>query len=121
MAGSLARWRKWLNKFSSFGGWPYLPEPNTHLRHSYASHLAVDDDNPAVFAALLRELYNDNIERRSSYFMLGLAESNPLRDVVEVYRPLTYASQIYLVDWDDGCDLSAGIDERIPGLEVAVL
>src|SRR3990172_2280772 len=34
-SGSLARWRKLLNVFSSLGGWPYLPESNTPLRYSY--------------------------------------------------------------------------------------
>ena len=53
--------------------------------------------------------------------MIGLAESNPFRKTVETYRPLTYISQIYLVDWDDDGDLSANIDHRIPGLEIAVL
>jgi hypothetical protein len=120
-SGSLARWRKLLNMFSSFAGWPYLPEPNTPLRHSYACHLAVEDDDPAVFAALLRELYNHNTERGYSYFMLGLAESSLLKDVMKAYRPLTYTSQIYLVNWDEGRDLLAGIDERTPGLEIAIL
>jgi len=40
---------------------------------------------------------------------------------VKVYRPLTYTSQIYLVNWDEGHDLLAGIDQRIPGLEIALL
>ena len=120
-SGSIARWRKLLNVFSSFGGWPYLPEPNTVLQYVYASHLAIDNDDPAIFAALLRALYNHTSEHRYSYFMIGLAESNPLRNVVKAYRPLTYISQIYLINWEDGSDLLAGIDERTPGLEIAVL
>ena len=120
-SGSPARWRKIINFFSRFGGVPYLPEPNTPLRYSYASHLAIDDDNPIVFEALLRRAYNHNLEGNYSYFMIGLAESNPLRRVVEKYRPLTYISQIYLVDWNDNDDLLTKIDDRIPGLEIALL
>ena len=120
-SGALARWRKLLNVFSSFGGWPYLPEPNMSLRHSYASHLAVDDDDPAIFAALLRALYNHSLERGYSYFMLGLAESNPWRPIVETYRPLTYISQIYLVAWEDGYEAVAAVDARPPALEIALL
>jgi len=120
-SGSIARWRKLLNVFSSFGGWPHLPEPNTPLRHSYASHLAIDNDDPEVFPALLRELYNYNLERSYRYFMIGLAQSSPLRSVVEGYRPLTYVSQLYLVGWEDGQDAIARVDERVPAPEIAVL
>ena len=121
-SGPLARWRKLLNVFSSFGGWPYLPEPNTPLRHSYASHLAIDNDDPIVFAVLLRALYNHALEHGYSYFMIGLAESNPLRSVVEAYRPFTYISQLYLVTWDDGLDAIAKVDRHlIPALEIAML
>lgn len=121
-SGSLARWRKFINLLSRLGIAPYLPEPNTPLRYSYASHLAIDDDDPSVFAALLRALYNHNLERRYSYFMLGLVESNPLREIVEVYRPLTYISQLYLVAWDDGIDAVGNVDKKLtPTPEIAVL
>lgn len=120
-SGSLARWRKVINFLSRFGMLPYLPEPNTRLRHSYACHLAVDDDNPVVFESLLRKVYCYNLEHNYSYFMIGLTESNRLRKLVEAYRPLRYTSQIYLVDWDDDSDVLANIDGRIPGLEIALL
>ena len=121
-SGSLARWRKLLNMFSSFGAWPYLPEPNTPLRYSYASHLAIDDDDPQIFAALLRAIYNHNLERGYSYFVIGLAGTNPLRAVVKAYRPLTYVSQLYLVTWDDGQRFIEAVDMNlIPAPEIAVL
>jgi hypothetical protein len=120
-SGSLRRWRKAINVFSHFGILPYLPEPDRPLRHSYACHLAIDDDNRVLFDALLRRVYNYNLEQKYSYFMIGLAETNPLRDIVEIYRPLTYVSQIYLVDWDDNGDLLAKMDGRVPAPEIALL
>jgi hypothetical protein len=121
-SGMMGYWRKVLNLLSPIGGWPYLPELNTTLRHSYASHLAVDGDDPAVFAALLRALYNHSFEQRFSYFMIGLAEANPLRKVVELYRPLTYVSQLYLVAWEDGEPAAASVDAGlIPAVEIAIL
>lgn len=121
-SGSLARWRKLLNVFSGLGGWPYLPEPNTQLRHSYASHLAVDNDDTAIFAALLRAVYNHNLESKYSYFMIGLSESNPLREIVKTYRPLTYVSQLFLVAWDDGFDAIGHVDKYLmPAPEIALL
>jgi len=120
-SGPLARWRKVINFSSQFIGVPYLPEPNTPLRYSYASQLAIDNDDPVIFNLLLRKMYNHNLEQNYSYFMLGLAEVNPFRKMVESYRPLTYISQIYLVDWEDNMELLQNIDQRISGLEIAVL
>jgi hypothetical protein len=112
-SGSLARWRKPINAFSRFGVFPYLPELNTPLRHSYASHLAIDNDDPEISAALLRAVYNHNLACGYSYFMLGLAEANPLRDVVTQYRPLTYVSQLYLVGWDEGIEAITNVDRSL--------
>ena len=121
-SGSLARSRKLLNIFSGLGGWPYFPEPNTRLRYSYASHLAVDQDDPVLFSALLRALYQHNLEHGYDYFMLGLAESNPLSAVVQAYRPLTYISRLYLVTWDEGQTEIANVDHAlVPAPEIAVL
>ena len=121
-SGSLARWRKLLNLFSPLGILPYLPEPNTSLRHSYASHLAIENDDPEIFAILLRAIYNENQQRGYSYFMIGLVESNPLRAVVQEYRPLTYISQLYLVGWEDGQAAIADVDKQlIPAPEIAML
>ena len=120
-SNSIAHWRKVANMFSIVGGWPYLPDPHTPLRHSYVSHVAIDDDDLVVFSTLLRELYNYNLEKGYSYFMIGLAESNPFRGVVKTYCPLTYISQIYLVNWENNAELLKNIDHRIPGLEIAVL
>jgi hypothetical protein len=120
-SGPLAHWRKVINFFSHFVPLPYLPEPNTPLRHSYACHFAIDNDDPVIFKALLRKGYNYVAELNYSYLMIGLAESNPLRTIVEAYRPLTYISQIYLMDWNENGELLTRIDERIPGLEIALL
>jgi hypothetical protein len=121
-SGALARWRKLINIFSPLGLFPHLPEPDTPLRYSYASHLAIDDDDPVIFAALLRAIYNENLARKYSYFMIGLAEANPLHDVVKAYRPLTYTSQLYLVTWDEGRAAMAEVDgHRIPAPEIATL
>ena len=120
-SGSLARWRKVINVFSRYIGVPYLPEPNTPLKYSYASHLAMDNDDPVVFKALLCAMYDHTLEQGYNYFTIGLAETNPFRRIMESYRPLTYISQIYLVNWDAEDDLLSKLDQRIPGLEIAVL
>ena len=121
-SGALGRWRVLVNVGARLAGWPVLPPPNTPFRYCYASHLAVDDDSPHVFAALLRALYNHLAGQGYSYFMVGLGEANPLRPVVTAsYRHITYTSQLYLVAWDDGLEVISRDDNRVPGPEIAVL
>ncbi|HLA06596.1 MAG TPA: hypothetical protein VJ022_04070 [Anaerolineales bacterium] len=120
-AGTIARFRKLINLLSPLGGWPVLPEVGARLNHCFACFLAVDNDDPEIFSALLRALHNETVRRKYDYFMLGLAEGNPFHSIAKSYRPITYESQIYLVAWEDGYDSVAQIDSRPPALEIALL
>ena len=117
----LRQWRRLINVGAKVVGWPPLPDVHAPIRHCFASHLAVEADDPALFAALLRAVYNDAVERGFSYLMLGLADTHPFRPLVESYRHILYPSQLYLVAWEDGWEAVAGIDPRPPGIEAAVL
>ena len=120
-AGRLARYRKFINLLSPLGGWPALPEPGTRLNHCFACFLAVDEDDPEVFSALLRAFYNEAARRKYDFLMIGLAEGNPFQRIVQAYNPITYKSQIYLAAWSDGFDEIRAIDSRPPALEIALL
>jgi hypothetical protein len=121
-AGVLGRWRRLANVGARLAGWPVMPPAGTPFRHAYASHLAVDDDDPRVFAALLRALHNHLAVRGYSYYMIGLSEANPLRPVVTAsYRHVTYTSVLYLVGWEDIPEALHPDDGRVPGPEIAVL
>jgi hypothetical protein len=120
--GNMARWRTTINLLARFIDIPHLPPVGTPLSYCFASHLAIDDDDPRIFQSLLREAYNETIRRGFDYFMIGLAEMNPLRAVLtKSYLHITYPSQIYLMAWDDGIEAIAQLDGRMPGLEIAVL
>ena len=120
--GSLAHWRPLISGLSRWVGLPYLPAVNTPLRSCYASHLAIDEDNPQIFSALLRAVCNETVRRGFHYLLLGLSETNPLRPLVtRRYLHLTYLSQLYLVAWEDGLQAVEQVDRRVPGLEIAVL
>jgi hypothetical protein len=120
-SGSIARYRKLINLLSPLGGWPVLPETGTHLNHCFACFSAVDDDDPEIFSALLRALYNEAARRKYDYFMLGLAEGNPFHSIVKAYHPITYESQIHLAAWEDGYEDVARVDSRPPASEIALL
>jgi hypothetical protein len=121
-AGSLARWRGLVNVGARIFGWPILPSPHEPFHHSYACHLAVDDDNPRIFASLLRAVYNHAATQDNSYFMIGLSEAHPFLPIVKSsYRNITYKSQLYLVAWEDGLREVSRVDNRVPGLEIAII
>lgn len=121
-SGSMRRSRGVINLVSRIIDVPYLPPVGTPIRFCYASHLAIDDDNPRIFASLLRAAYNETSRRGFNYFMIGLSEANPLRAVLtKSYRHITYPSQIYLMAWEDGLDAIGQVDGRVPGPDVALL
>ncbi len=117
-AGIFKRFRKAINLLAPLGGWPSLPDVGAQLNQCFAAFLALDNDDPAIFAALLRAVHNEAARRRYATLLLGLPEADPLRRVVKAYRPLEYVSQLYLASWDDAMP---EIDNRLPGLEIAVL
>lgn len=121
-SGALARWRVLANLGARVAGWPVLPPPHTPFRYCYASHLAVDDDRQDVFAALLRALYNQGVEKKYNYFMLGLCENHPfLETAMSTYPHVDYTSQLYLGVWEPELETLSQVDGRLPGIEIAVL
>lgn len=121
-APRLARWRPWLNGVAPLLGTPRLPNPGEILPHAYVSHVAVDGDDPGVFQALVEAAYAEARSQRYVYLVLGLAARHPwLPWLRRRFRPREYASVLYAVHWDDGADVVAPLDGRIPHLEVALL
>jgi len=120
--GLIDRWRKLINLGSHIGGWPFLPPPHAPFRYCFASHLAIDHDNPHVFAALLRSVYNHATAEGYDYFMVGLSEANRLLPVVtKSYRNITYTSQLFLVYWENADKNFIQFDSRPPHPEIALL
>ena len=122
----LARWRRLINAFGRVINVPYLPPVGTSLNLIYLSHLAVDDDDPQVFSALLRygcspgDMWMHDHYR--GYFVLGLDERDPLlRAIPRSTRRHTYRTNLYAVHWDDGRADAEALDGRPCHPEVALL
>jgi hypothetical protein len=114
-SGPLAVWRPLLNLVAR------LPPSGTGLRSCYASHRAVDGDDPAVFAALLRAVYNRAARQGHHYLTIGLGAADPLRSVLAGYRTTSYLSDLHLAAWEDGEAAASQVDGRVPDPEIAVL
>ena len=130
--GHLGRWRGLINRVAPRLGYPHLPAPGQIISHSYASHLAVDDNNPDVFSSLLRAMYLRCQSSGDDYFVLGLSERHPLRRIVKHYPHVTYSSRHYLAAWEESEALTAallaghqdrvtGLAKHVPNPEAAVL
>lgn len=114
---------RWLiNLIGRFLGLPVLPAVNEKIKYAYASHLAVDDDAPAVYEALLRSLFNRAVALEYNYFMLGLCDRHPfLEQTQKDYAHIDYKSLLYLVTWGKEDDPRKEIDDRLPAPEIAIL
>jgi hypothetical protein len=118
-APGLARWRPWINRLPRSLGIPRLPDPGEPLPHATISHVAVDQDDPEIFQALLESAYAEACARRYAYIVTGFAAGHPwLAWLEKRFRPRRYESRLYLVHWDGGAE---PLDDRPVHVEAALL
>jgi hypothetical protein len=117
--GFLRRARPVLNRIGRLGGWPALPPPGAGLRLAYASHIAVDDDDPQVFGALFGTLRRAAAARGDDWLVLGLPAGHPWATQVRRYRHVAYPSRLYAAAWD--ASALPALADRAAWPEIAVL
>jgi hypothetical protein len=121
-SAAVQRWRRLANLFSPLAGLPSLPSVGTALRLVYLSHLAVEDDEPEIMAALVQAVRTDAKRRGQHLLVLGLSERHPLlAPLKRRFRYLEYNSLLCLVHWEDGAEAAAALDDRPPHVELAML
>lgn len=109
-----------------YSGWlralrPILPRVGDPVRSAYASLVCLANDDPTLFARLLREIYILARARRFDYLLVGLDARDPLLGVARGYRHWSYASQLYLGSWRNGEALHERLDDRPAYVDVATL
>ncbi len=118
-APRLARWRPWINRIPRSLGVPRLPDPGEALPHATISHVAVDDDDPEIFQALVESAHAEACARRHAYAVIGFAAGHPWLPWLERrFRPRRYESLLYTVDWDGNAE---PLDGRRAHVEAALL
>lgn len=119
----LRRLRRGINLAIRLAGGQPLPPPGVHLRYAYASFVCVQDDDPAVGAALLWEIYRMAAARDYTLVLIGLVAGDPLMQVARRYPHIAYDSRLYTVNWDDEPQpaLYERLDGRLPAVEIAAL
>ncbi len=109
----------WLKALASF--YRALPRPGEKLRSAYAAFICIAGDDAAVFAALLRELYNLAGARAFNYLLVGLDSRDPLAPVARGYAHVLYPSRLYLAEWSDAGRLYEQLDDRPAYMDIATL
>ncbi len=118
---SLTVVRPFFNLVAGLSGYPRLPAPGSLLKHCFVSFVAIDDDDPDVFRALLDSMGNDAAAHGHGYLLIGLHERDPFLRAAREYPHRDYASRLYVVCWEDDEEVWQSLDDRIPYLELAVL
>ncbi len=100
---------------------PEFPEVGKPMRFFHLGFIAIDGDDPAVFAALLRAVYNESARERFSHFIVGLHERDPLLPGLEPYAKIPFEARLFCVHFEDGDDAFAALDSRPPYIEPSLL
>jgi len=109
------------NAVQTLLGAPAFPEPGQYVPFFYVSFIAVDRDDPRIFRALLREVYNDSVGSSFRYAMVGLHERDPLLAVLKDYSLTPFAGRLFCVCYADGEAVFRSLDNRVPYVEAATL
>lgn len=109
------------NSGASLLGRSQLPRPGEMLRSAYAALVCVAEDDAAVFASLLREVYRLARAQGFSYLMLGLDTQDPFLRVARSYSHFLYPSRLYLAEWSDGGHFHERLEQRPAYVDIATL
>lgn len=110
-------WLRWARPL--FGR--LLPAPGEPVQSLLAACLAIRDDDPAVFRALVRHLLHQHAGGAHRLLFIGLAGDDPLLPVAQEPWHFTVHSRMYAVDWVDGQAALQALDARAPYLELGSL
>ncbi|MEX0718135.1 MAG: hypothetical protein WD066_16195 [Planctomycetaceae bacterium] len=116
------RWMRpvW-NGWARVRGSPRLPAPGEPFRHLVAALPVIEDDDPAVFAALMNALRDAHVGGPCAYLLLGLHETDPLLPTATAWRTSIYRTRLYHVGWGDDAEVRERLDRRPPYLELGCL
>jgi len=98
-----------------------LPRVGDEVRSAYAALICVANDDTAVFARLLREVYNLAAARGFDYLLVGLDARDPLLPIARAYSHFLYPSRLYLASWSNGGHLYEQLDQRPIYVDIATL
>jgi hypothetical protein len=128
IAGVMALWDQSAYKQTvvrGYSGWlraltPVLPRAGAIVRHAYASLICVSNDDPNLFARLLRDIYCLARSRGFQYLLVGLEARDPKLGIARAYSHYLYPSRLYFARWP-GATRHEDPDDRLVYVDIATL
>lgn len=91
------------------------------IRFAYAAFACVQNDDPAVFQALLAAVCHRAASRGFAFLMLGLCAGDPLLPLARRRLHIPYTSTLYTVCWAEDESWRQALDARPPHVEISSL
>ena len=95
-----------------------LPRADEALKYAYLSLMAVQNDNLAVFRALLRQAYRASHGTGLHYLIGAFHERHPLRPAFADYAGIPSGGQLFTVQFDSE---PYPLDGRVPYIDAAAI
>ncbi|HVK54245.1 MAG TPA: hypothetical protein VM532_04355 [Burkholderiales bacterium] len=118
-SGYLATLRPAYNALSRVLPLKPLPAPGQRVSHFYLSAIAIEGNDPKLFAALLRHVYRDRRQGRWSYCIVSLHERDPLCEALDGYRAIRTDGRLFSVHFEPASEPACELDNRIPYVDLA--
>ena len=118
----LSRMRPLANFAAPLIGLPRLPKTGQAINQAMLSHLAVEDDDPQVFRALLTAGLSQAKARGFNVASVGFASARSLRETLLNHtRAVEYRTSLYLAHWPEGAGAVAAFIPSTLHPEMALL
>lgn len=117
---SLGRLRPLYDLAARITGAQPLPRAGERIPVAFGAPVCIEDDDPAVFRALLDRAMERARARGLGMLMVGFADSDPLLAEARRTIHVTYRSDLFLFSWATATP-AAGLEDRIPYCEIATL
>jgi hypothetical protein len=111
-----------INMLGRWTGLPKLPPVGQQIPQATLSHLAVSDDDPDVFRALVKAALHFADYAGFGAAVTGFATARPFRPALKsIARAIEYRTSLYTVHWPEGECAALNCDQRLPHPEIGLL
>ncbi len=109
------------NRLANIIAYKPLPSVGQSLACVYLSMVAIENDDATVFSNLLEHIYASRRNGPWQMCFAGLHEDHPLNRVLDGFRQIKAAGQLFAVHWPEDQYAFDQLDRRIPHVEAGAL
>lgn len=117
----LGKIRPVYNFAAQFSALKALPDEGSALPYFYLALIAIEQDSPTIFRALMAHIYDQRRLGEWHYCIAGLHEQSPLLEVLNEYRSIKAAGCLFSVYYPEDAGFFKQLDQRIPHIEIGAV